>query len=322
MQCVNRSIPPRLPQGLMTPLDRVQPISGGNRPGSWEVSSSLTKICSRGRGKSMPRQGDRTATARWQPRFRMLSPNGTTPQVDQTTHTEAFGDFSQLRATCREDTAQQPIPAKLVELNLPTLQRYNSSRSNIPASSAEIDAFPWRKAAGVVNQLLNHREATDGHRKNTREFLEPVLQPVLAVVVSCTEQTRAANTARHAVIPAGKGHINQLGSSDRHRESPGAVRSPVLCVITVGPSRSFSLLVAKNQRRNRLSRALSTERLCRASLSVRHTQKSRPCDACVVSAMSFPPFLAKRRPCDACPFCLVLSACPFCPVLSALSVLP
>jgi hypothetical protein len=47
----------------------------------------------------------------------------------------------------------------------------------------------------------------------------------------------------------------------------------------VDPSRSISLPVAKNQRRNRLSRALSTERLCRASPSFRHTQKSRPRDA-------------------------------------------
>jgi hypothetical protein len=33
MKCVNRSIPGRPPQGLTTPLDRVQPMSGANRPG-------------------------------------------------------------------------------------------------------------------------------------------------------------------------------------------------------------------------------------------------------------------------------------------------
>ncbi len=38
------------------------------------------------------------------------------PQVDQATHTEAFRDFAQLRPACREETAQQPIPAKLLDL--------------------------------------------------------------------------------------------------------------------------------------------------------------------------------------------------------------
>ena len=72
----------------------------------------------------------------------MLSSNGTTLQVDQATHTEAFGDFPQLRAAGREETAQQPIPAKLLDLNLPTLA-LQPSRSKIPASSAEINVCPF-----------------------------------------------------------------------------------------------------------------------------------------------------------------------------------
>jgi hypothetical protein len=51
----------------------------------------------------------------------VLSSNRTTPEVDQATHTEASGDFPQLLATGREETAQQPIPAKLLDLNLPAL---------------------------------------------------------------------------------------------------------------------------------------------------------------------------------------------------------
>jgi hypothetical protein len=47
----------------------------------------------------------------------MLSSNRTTPEVDQVTHTEASGDFPQLRATGREETAQQPISAKLLDLS-------------------------------------------------------------------------------------------------------------------------------------------------------------------------------------------------------------
>jgi hypothetical protein len=68
-----------------------------------------------------------------------------------------------------------------------------------------------------TQMVIHNRESTDGHGKNTREFLEPVLQPLLAVVVSFTQQERAANTARYAVTPAGKRDIDQLGSSDRHR---------------------------------------------------------------------------------------------------------
>ena len=51
----------------------------------------------------------------------VLSSNRTTPQVDQATHAEAFGDFPQLLAAGREETAQQPIPAKLLDLKLPAL---------------------------------------------------------------------------------------------------------------------------------------------------------------------------------------------------------
>jgi hypothetical protein len=98
MQCVNRSIPPRLLRGLTTPLDWVQPISGANRPGSWGVSSSLPKICLRIRGKSILRQGDRAATSRCQPRFRKLSSDGATLS-------QMIIDF----LTRRQKSTRQPI---------------------------------------------------------------------------------------------------------------------------------------------------------------------------------------------------------------------
>ena len=69
----------------------------------------------------MPRQSDRAATAQFKPRARVLSSNRTTPQVDRVTRTKAFADFLQLRAAGREETAQQPIAAKLVDLKLPAL---------------------------------------------------------------------------------------------------------------------------------------------------------------------------------------------------------
>jgi hypothetical protein len=94
MQCVSRSIPPRLAQGVTIPLDRVQRFKGPDRPGPWGLSSSLDRMCSRSRYESVRRQDDRAARARRKLRFSMLSWNWTTPQVDQVTRTEAVGDFS------------------------------------------------------------------------------------------------------------------------------------------------------------------------------------------------------------------------------------
>jgi hypothetical protein len=106
---------------LTTPSSRVRSLRGAKRPGPCGVPSSLRQICSRRRCASMPRQSDRAATARFRPRFMVLSSNRTTPQVDQATHTEAFADFAQLFGAGREESAQQPIPAKLLDLNLPAL---------------------------------------------------------------------------------------------------------------------------------------------------------------------------------------------------------
>jgi hypothetical protein len=63
---------------------------------------------------------------------------------------------------------------------------------------------------------------------------------------------------------AAEGHINQLRSSDRDRRISWGPSSTVRRA-SIAPSRSTSLLVAKNQRRNRLSRSLSMERLCSRS---------------------------------------------------------
>jgi hypothetical protein len=110
-----------LDRGLTAPSGRVHSLRGADRPGPCGVPSSLRQICSRSRCASMPRQSDRAATARFRPRFLVQSSNRTTPEVDQATHTEAFGDFAQLLAAGGEETAQQPIPAKFLDLNLPAL---------------------------------------------------------------------------------------------------------------------------------------------------------------------------------------------------------
>jgi hypothetical protein len=116
-----RSMSLTLDRGLTAPSRRVHSLMGANRPGPCGVPSSLRQICSRSRCASMPWPSDRAATARFKPRFMVLSSNRTTPQVDQAMHTEAFANFAQLLAAGREKSAQQPIPPKLLDLNLPAL---------------------------------------------------------------------------------------------------------------------------------------------------------------------------------------------------------
>ena len=204
MRCASRSTSPTLPRCFTTPLGRVQPFTIPNGLGSRGLPSSLAKKYLRSRGKSVPRQGDRLAIARCERRFTMLSPNGTTLQVDQVTHTEAFADFSQLWAAGREESAEQSIPAKLLDLNLPTLGATAQPHENPGQLRRDRSLSFAEKPPGVVDQL------------DSRKLLEPVLQPLPAVVVSFTQQERTADASRHAVILAGKGHINQLRSSDRH----------------------------------------------------------------------------------------------------------
>jgi hypothetical protein len=87
-------------------------------------------------------------------------------------------------------------------------------------------------------------------------------------------------------IPAGKRDIDQLGSSDRHRESPRGYTSTVRRA-----SKSVeivSLLVTKNQRRNRLSRPVSTEKICSENLSSRYTRMSRRRNACPFNPWGVP----------------------------------
>ena len=92
--------------------------------------------------------------------------------------------------------------------------------------------------------IIHYRETTHGHCEDIREFLEPVFQPFLAFVVSFTQQERAADATRHAVIPAGQGQIDQFARAIAIVESPGGLA--VLYAISVLPSRSIALPVAKN----------------------------------------------------------------------------
>ena len=66
------------------------------------------------------------------------------------------------------------------------------------------------KPQQYVQMIIHHRETTDGHREDLSEFLEPVLNPILAVLIAFTEQERATNATRDAVVPVSNRRINQL----------------------------------------------------------------------------------------------------------------
>jgi hypothetical protein len=108
-------------RGGINPFRHIDPVLVASRPGSWRLSSSLHQICVRSCCASMLRQGDRAATVRCDPRFRVLSSIGTTRQVDQVPHTEAIGDFPPRRAAGRKESAQQPIQAEPPHPVLPAL---------------------------------------------------------------------------------------------------------------------------------------------------------------------------------------------------------
>ena len=113
----------------------------------------------------MPRQSDRAATARFKPRFMVLSSNRTTPQVDQATHTEAFGDFAQLLAAGREESAQQPIPAQLLGLKLPALGATAQALEFANSHPFRIFGSPWYESQTIfwplslVSVMRHRREA-------------------------------------------------------------------------------------------------------------------------------------------------------------------
>src|SRR5580693_539427 len=119
----------------------------------------------------------------------VLSSNRATPKVDQATHTEAFGDFPQLRAADREESAQQPIPAKLLDLNLPApgataqpLENPGQIRRDRRLS------FP-KKPAGVFDQLDIAPQRKAWNHAFTRRIQ-------LATVLNRTEPQRLFQTGR------------------------------------------------------------------------------------------------------------------------------
>jgi hypothetical protein len=83
----------------------------------------------------------------------MRSSNWTAPEVDQVTHTKAFGDFPQLGATGREETAHQSIPVELLELDPPAPGATAEPLENLSQLPRDRSFSLAKKAAGVVHQI-------------------------------------------------------------------------------------------------------------------------------------------------------------------------
>jgi hypothetical protein len=114
----------------------------------------------------------------------MLSSNWTAPEVDQVVHTEASGDFPQLRATGREETAQQPIPAKLLDLNLPALGVTAQPLENLSQLRRDRRLSFADKPSGVVDQLDLASQRKAGNHASSRgesnscvSFLPRIFRP-------------------------------------------------------------------------------------------------------------------------------------------------
>ena len=93
-------------------------------------------------------QGDPLLAGRCESEITNASSGRTTRQVEHVPDAQALADFAQLRASGCEESAEQSVPLELLQPSLPALGT-TTSRSKIPASSAEIDAFRWRKSRPV-----------------------------------------------------------------------------------------------------------------------------------------------------------------------------
>ena len=63
--------------------------------------------------------------------------------------------------------------------------------------------------------IVQDRKPRDGHREDFRKFLEPMFDLAFPVVHPFPEQEGPPHAARHTVIPAGYGRINQMGTRNR-----------------------------------------------------------------------------------------------------------
>ncbi len=70
-----------------------------------------------------------------------------------------------------------------------------------------------------MSRIANPATAT-AKISDFRKFLEPMFDPAFPVVHPFPEQEGPSHAARHTVIPARHGRINQMGTRNRHGQIP------------------------------------------------------------------------------------------------------
>ena len=209
----------------------------------------------------MPRQGDRLAIARSAPRFRMLSSNETTLQVDQATHTKAVADFAQLRAAGCEESAQQPIPAKLFHLNPPALGATAQPYENFCQLRGDRRLAFAKKPAGVVDQL----DITSQRKARNHAFTRGIQ---LAAVIDRTKPQRLFQAGRR--LRTGNAAATGCFQCRDHALSFDMVHSPLdRCIVACFRS-------LRDLRGQRIQINVDTDRQQRLSSSRTATLLKRP----------------------------------------------
>ena len=103
--------------------------------------------------------GDRVATFRCNPRFRIVSSDRTTRQVDQVPRADPVGDFPQFRAAGREEAVHHTIAAELFHPVLPPLGAQTQPLED-PGQLRRDRGFSLAKESARVFDQIDHR-ATD-----------------------------------------------------------------------------------------------------------------------------------------------------------------
>jgi len=67
-----------------------------------------------------------------------------------------------------------------------------------------------------MQMIVQDRKPRDGHREDFRKFLEPMFDPGFSVVHPLAEQEGPSHAARHTVVPASYGRINEMGTRNCH----------------------------------------------------------------------------------------------------------
>jgi hypothetical protein len=151
------------------------------------------------------------------------------------------------RSFARLAAKKRPTKRSPRSFSIPCCQRWalKPSRSKIPASSSEIEAFPWRKSRPVYSTRFDQRFVIDDRHapeppfeKSAPGFVLPVGQPREWFLHSATRSDTSVPQT-HPPIWIGR---------SPSRKSPGGVT--LLYAIPVASSRSRSLLVVENHHRD------------------------------------------------------------------------